>query len=265
LALCAELGTIVTLPVAGLLGFNFGESASIAMVGGADGPMVLFASIMMAKHLLVPITVVAYVYLSVCYAVYPYLIKLLVPRKLRAISMDMPDIQMVSKGQGFAFALIVGVILCILLPVAAPLFASFFLGSLVKQANIQRFRTFLDMLLSGTTLFLGFSLGALLTYSIVAEPSVIWILILGFFALIVSGIGGILGGLILCKISGGKINPIIGIAGVSCIPTTAKVAQKCAMEADETIMLLPHAMGVNVAGVITSAIICALYITFSKM
>lgn len=261
LAFAAELGTLLTFPLAVALGFSFKEAASIAIVGGADGPMVLFTSLMLAKHLFVPIAVMAYVYLGVCYVVYPYLIKLLIPKRLRAIPMDPMEIRVVSSSEKFAFAIVAGVILSLFFPVAAPLFASFFFGVAVKESNIVRFREFLDILLSGSTLFLGFTLGALLNVTVVMDPKVFLILILGMVALLLSGIGGLIGGLIAYKLSGGKINPLIGIAAVSCVPTTAKVAQHCAMEVDETIMILPHAMGPCVAGIITTAILCGIYVT----
>jgi len=261
LALGAELGTILTLPLAVALGFSFKEAASIAIVGGADGPMVLFTSLMLAKHLFVPIAVMAYVYLGICYAVYPYLIKLLIPKRLRAIPMDPMEIRTVPPSEKFTFAIVAGVVLSLFFPVAAPLFACFFFGVAVKESNIGRFREFLDILLSGSTLFLGFTLGALLSVTIVMNPKILLILILGMVALLLSGIGGLIAGLIAYKVSGGKINPLIGIAAVSCVPTTAKVAQHCAMEVDETIMILPHAMGPCVAGVITTAILCGIYVT----
>jgi sodium ion-translocating decarboxylase beta subunit len=261
LAFAAELGTLLTFPLAVALGFSFKEAASIAIVGGADGPMVLFTSLVLAKHLFVPIAVMAYVYLGVCYAVYPYLIKLLIPKRLRAIHMDPFEIREVPSSEKFAFAIVAGVILSLVFPVAAPLFACFFFGVAVKESNIARFREFLDILLSGSTLFLGFTLGALLSVTVVMDPRVLLILVLGMVALLLSGIGGLIAGLIVCKFSGGKINPLIGIAAVSCVPTTAKVAQHCAMEVDETIMILPHAMGPCVAGVITTAILCGIYLT----
>jgi len=261
LAFAAELGTLLTLPLAVAMGFSLKEAASIAIVGGADGPMVLFTSLMLAKHLFVPIAVMAYVYLGVCYAVYPYLIKLLIPKRLRAIPMDPMEIRDVPPSEKFTFSIVAGVILCLVFPVAAPLFACFFFGVAVKEANIPRFREFLDMLLSGSTLFLGFTLGALLSVNVVMDPRVFLILILGMVALLLSGIGGLVAGLIAYKVSGGKINPLIGIAAVSCVPTTAKVAQHCAMEVDETIMILPQAMGPCVAGVITTAILCGIYVT----
>lgn len=260
LAICAEFGTIAALPIALALGLLPNEAASIALVGGADGPMVLYGSIMMAKELFVPITVVAYVYLGVCYAGYPFLARI-IPRRLRAVEMDWRTIPQVSAGSKFAFAIATCAFLCILFPVAAPLFASFFLGLAIKESNITRFVEFLSgPLLYGATLFLGFTLGALLGVDIILNPKVLLLLALGVIALTLSGLGGIAGGLIYSKMSKEPFNPLLGIAAVSCVPTTAKVAQKCAVAVNKKAMILPFAMGPCVAGVITTAIITGIYI-----
>ena len=261
LAVFAELGTVATLPIAVALGLAPKEAAAIALVGGADGPMVLYGSIMMAKNLFVPITVVAYVYLSVCYAGYPLLAKI-VPKDLRGIEMDWRTIPAVSEGAKFAFAVIAGGVLSLVFPVAAPLFVSFFLGLAVKEAGITRYVEFLSgPLLYGATLFLGLTLGALLGVDIILNPRVLLLLVLGMLALTLSGLGGLVGGLIYHKLSKEPFNPLIGLAAVSCVPTTAKVAQKCAVEANRRVMILPFAMGPNVAGVITTAIITGIYIS----
>lgn len=261
IAACAELGTILTLPIGIALGLLPNEAAAIALVGGADGPMVLFGSLMMAKELFVPITVVAYVYLSICYGGFPFLAKI-VPKKLRGVEMDWRTIPRISRGAKFAFAVIACGLLCLLFPVAAPLFASFFLGLAVKEAGIERYVEFLTgPLLYGATFFLGFTLGALLGVDVILNPKVLLLLLLGMLALVLSGVGGLVGGLIYHKISKEPFNPLIGIAGVSCVPTTAKVAQKCAVEANKRVMILPFAMGPCVAGVVTTAIIAGLYMT----
>ena len=261
LAICAELGTIVTLPIALAMGLLPNEAAAIALVGGADGPMVLYGSIMLARDLFVPITVVAYVYLAVCYAGYPFLVKI-IPRRLRGIEMDWRSIPQVSPGAKFAFAIIICAFLCLLFPVAAPLFASFFVGLAIKEAKVLRYIEFLSgPLLYGATFFLGLTLGALLGVDIVFNPKVLTLLVLGIVALTLSGLGGIAGGLIYHKISKEPFNPLIGIAAVSCIPTTAKVAQKCAAAVNKKAMILPFAMGPCVAGVITTAIITGIYIS----
>jgi len=262
IAVAAELGTILTLPIGVAAGLAPNEAASIALVGGADGPMVLYGSLMMAKDLFVPITIVAYIYLSVCYAGYPYLIKLLIPKRLRGIEMDPAAIPEVSAGKKFAFSIVALAVLSLLFPVAAPLFASFFVGVAVKEAGVTRYVEFLSgPLLYGSTLFLGFVLGALLSAEVIMDSKVLLLLGLGMLALLLSGIGGLIGGLIFYKLSKKKVNPLIGIAGVSCVPTTAKVAQKCAAESNVFAMILPYAMGPCVAGVITTAIITGIYVS----
>jgi len=262
IAVAAELGTILTLPIGVAAGLTPNEAASIALVGGADGPMVLYGSLMMAKDLFVPITIVAYLYLSVCYVGYPYLIKLLIPKRLRGIEMDPAAIPEVSAGKKFAFSIVALAVLSLLFPVAAPLFASFFVGVAVKEAGVTRYVEFLSgPLLYGSTLFLGFVLGALLSAEVIMDSKVLLLLGLGMLALLLSGIGGLIGGLIFYKLSKKKVNPLIGIAGVSCVPTTAKVAQKCAAEANVFAMILPYAMGPCVAGVITTAIITGIYVS----
>ena len=264
LAVFAELGTIATLPIAMAMGQMPNEAAAIALVGGADGPMVLYGSLMMAKNLFVPITVVAYVYLGVCYAGYPYLAKL-VPKRLRAIEMNPRNIPQVSAGAKFAFSIATFTILSILFPVAAPLFASFFVGLAVKEAGITRYVELISgPILYGSTFFLGFTLGALLGVDIILDPKVLLLLVLGIIALTLSGLGGLAGGLIFRKMTKEPFNPLVGLAAVSCVPTTAKVAQKCAFMANKKCMILPYAMGPNVAGVITTAIITGVYISGLK-
>lgn len=261
LAVFAELGTIFTLPIAMAWGLAPKEAAAISLVGGADGPMVLYGSLMMAKDLFVPITVVAYVYLSVCYAGYPLLARI-IPKRLRGIEMNWRDVPRASKGAKFGFAVIASGILCLLFPVAAPLFASFFVGLAVKEAGVTRYIELLSgPVLYGATFFLGFTLGALLGVDIILNPVVLKLLALGMLALILSGLGGIAGGLIYHKISKKPFNPLLGIAAVSCVPTTAKVVQKCAFQANKKCMILPFAMGPCVAGVITTAIITGIYIS----
>ncbi len=262
IALAAELGTILTLPIGVAAGLAPREAASIALVGGADGPMVLFGSLKLAPDLFVPITVVAYLYLSLCYAGYPFLIKLLIPKRLRGVEMDPAAIPEVSSGKKFAFAIVAVGVLSLLFPVAAPLFACFFLGVAVKEAGITRYTEFLSgPVLYGSTLFLGFVLGSLLSAEVILDSKVLLLLGLGMLALLLSGIGGLIGGLIYYKLSKKKVNPLIGIAGVSCVPTTAKVAQKCAAESNVFAMILPYAMGPCVAGVITTAIITGIYVS----
>jgi len=265
IAICAELGTILTFPLAVWMGLTFKEAAAISVVGGADGPMVLFTSLMLAKHLFVPITIVAYLYLSLTYGGYPYLIRLLVPKKLRGIKMDLKNMPKVTPGEKIAFSLITCTILCLLFPVAGPLFMSFFLGVIVRESGVKRFVEFLEgPVLFGSTFFLGLLLGVLCEASTILNPKVLNLLILGMFALLMSGIGGIIGGYAMYFISKGKFNPVVGIAGVSCVPTTAKVVQKEIQKVNKHALILPYAMGANVSGVITSAIITAIFCTLLR-
>ena len=263
LALFGELGTFLTIPIAMALGFTTNDAASVAMVGGADGPMVLFTSLSLSKDLFVPITVVAYLYLGLTYGGYPYLIKLMVPKRLRAIKMEPEkNIKPVSSNQKLAFAVIICVILSLLFPVASPLFFSLFIGVAVRESGLTHIIDFISgPLLYGSTFFLGLLLGILCEAHLILNPKILMLLILGIVALLLSGIGGILGGYAMYFISGKKFNPVIGIAAVSCVPTTAKVAQKSVKEVNPSSIILPHALGANICGVITTAIIAGIYIT----
>ncbi len=265
IAIMAELGTIATFPIAIAMGLTPKEAASIAMVGCADGPMVLFTSLILARDLFVPISVVAYLYLSLTYGGYPFLIRLLIPKKLRGIKMDLKKIPRVKPGEKIAFSVITCTILSLLFPVAAPLFMSFFLGVIIRDANVAPFKTFIEgPILYGSTFFLGLLLGVLCEANTILNPKVLILLILGMTSLLLSGIGGIIGGYIMYYISKGQFNPVVGIAGVSCVPTTAKVAQKEVHLANMKAQILPYAIGANISGVITSAIIAGIYITLLR-
>ena len=261
IALFAELGTFVTL-VVGVLAFGLTpeQSAAVASIGGADGPMVLFSAMMMAPEYFVPISIIAYLYLSLTYGFYPKIIRLLVPAKYRGIDMEMdfPEIPQKSK---FIFILVACLVLCLLLPVAAPLMLSFFLGMAIKEADIGPYTELLENGITyGSTLMLGLLLGALCEASVILDPAVLKILVLGILALGVSAVGGILGGWIMYLVHKKNFNPVIGIAGVSCVPTTAKLAQQAAQEENPFCMILGFAMGANISGVITSAIIAGVFV-----
>jgi carboxybiotin decarboxylase len=262
LAVAAEFGTVFTFPIAIAWGMNPGQAASISIVGGADGPMVLFTSLTLAKELFVPIAVIAYMYLALAYVGFPYVIKFLIPKRIQGTPMDLKTIPKVNRTEKLIFAVVATAVLCILFPVAAPLFASFFIGVAIKEGNVPKHLEFLSgPLLYGSTFFLGFVLGALLTADTILNGQVWKLLILGCVSLLLSGLGGLAGGMIAYKMSKGKINPLIGLAAVSCVPTTAKIAQKCAFQANKKAMILPFAMGPNVAGVITTAIVAGIFMT----
>ncbi|MGB0671986.1 MAG: sodium ion-translocating decarboxylase subunit beta, partial [Rhodospirillales bacterium] len=263
IALCAELGTVVVFPLAHALGLNLADSAAVATIGGADGPMILFTALVLSKDLFVPITVVAYLYLGLTYGGYPYLIKLMVPRHIRGLKMP-PDKapKTISPGAKMAFAVIACLMLCLLFPVAAPLFFSLFLGVVVREAGLRQFAEVLSgPVLYASTFFLGLLLGVLCEASTILDSRVLTLLVLGIIALTLSGIGGILGGYVLYFATGKKFNPVIGIAGVSCVPTCAKVAQKTVAEVTPDAVVLPHALGASISGVITSAILAGILIS----
>ncbi len=261
LALCAELGTFLTLPIASAMGLTLKESASVAMVGGADGPMVLFTSLVLAKHLFVPITVVAYLYLGLTYGGYPYLVKLMVPKRLRAIKMtEKKAPKNYDPKVKLAFAVILCAILCFMFPVASPLFFSLFIGVAVREANLKHVLDFVSgPLLYGSTFMLGVLLGVLCDAHLLFDPKILKLLVLSVLALLLSGVGGILGGYVMYFIKRGNYNPVIGIAAVSCVPTTAKVAQKIVSKENPDSFILGEALGANISGVITSAIIAGVF------
>ena len=259
-AIFAEMGSFITLVIGYKLGLPIGEAASVAIIGGADGPMVLYTSLMLAPNLFVPISIIAYLYLSLTYAGYPYLIKLLVPKKYRGIEVEIVHVG-VGKTAKFIFIVITCGVLCLLLPVAAPLIMCFFLGLAVKEAEIEQFIKLLDeTILYGSTLFLGLLLGVLCEAQTILDPKVGLLIILGMVALFFSAVGGLLGGWIV-YLATKNYNPVIGIAGVSCVPTTAKLAQHAAHEANPFAMVLPLALGANISGVIVSAIATGVFIS----
>ncbi len=261
IALCAELGTVAVFPLAHAMGLSVADSAAVATIGGADGPMILFTALILSEDLFVPITVVAYLYLGLTYGGYPYLIKLLVPRHIRGIKMPVEKVREVTAGEKILFCVVALAVLCLLFPVAAPLFLSLFVGVVVRESGLTRYaELFSGPLLYGATFFLGLLLGVLCEASTILNPDVLILLLLGVLALTISGIGGLLGGYVLYFATGRRYNPVIGIAGVSCLPTTAKVAQKCVAEVTPDAVVLPHALGASISGIITSAIFAGIFI-----
>ena len=266
IAMFAELGTVATFPIAHAMGLNFGEAAAVSVIGGADGPMVLYTSLILAKDLFVPITIVAYLYLSLTYGGYPFLIRLLIPKEMRGIVVKTTSKINITSNEKIAFDVIACTVLCFLFPVAAPLFVSFFVGNAVKESGIIKYSKMIeDVFLYTATFFLGFMLGVLCEASTILNPKILILLILGMLALLLSGIGGLLGGYLVYLINGKNFNPVIGIAGVSCVPTTAKVAQKEVYHANKFAFILQYAMGANICGVITTAILTGIYVTMIPM
>lgn len=263
IAMFAEFGTVATFPIAHALGLSYGEAAAVSLIGGADGPMVLFASLTLAKELFVPITIVAYLYLSLTYGGYPFLIRMLIPKDIRGIVVKTANKSNITSGEKLAFDIIACIVLCLLFPSASPLFASFFLGNAIRESGMTRYSKLLEeVFLYSATFFLGLMLGVLCEASTILNPKILPLLFLGIFALLLSGIGGIIGGYIVYLINGKNFNPVIGISGVSCVPTTAKVAQKEVSRVTRYSFILEYAMSANICGVITTAILTGIYVTF---
>ena len=264
IAIFAEMGTFITLSLGvNLFGLDPAQAASVAIIGGADGPMVLFGTLMMSPDMFVSVSIIAYLYLSLTYAGYPYIIKALVPKKYRGLDVefDMPQASSKSK---FIFVVVVCLILCLLLPVAAPLMLSFFLGMAVKEAKILPYQELFEgVITSVSSMFLGLVLGTLCEASTILDPVVGIVLILGILALAISAVGGLAGGWIVYlfdKRRGKTFNPVVGIAGVSCMPTTTKLAQHAAEEENPFAIIIPIAMGCNISGVIVSAIAAGVFV-----
>jgi Na+-transporting methylmalonyl-CoA/oxaloacetate decarboxylase beta subunit len=254
LAICGEAGTLVTFPLGVWLGLPANQAAATSTIGGADGPMVLFASLILAPEIFVPITVVGYLYLGLTYGGYPFIIKAMVPKSIRGMSMPVERVRAISSEEKLVFAVITCTALCLLFPVAV-----------IRESGLTHFyELFSNTVLYGATFFLGLLLGVLCEANTILNPTVLILLILGITALTFSAIGGLLGGYVLYLLSGRKYNPTIGIAAVSCVPTTAKVAQKEVSAVNPEEIILPHALGANVCGVITSAVFAAVLITLLR-
>jgi len=263
IAMFAELGTVATFPIAHAFGFSYGEAAAISLIGGADGPMVLFASLVLAEDLFVPITIVAYLYLSLTYGGYPFLVRFLIPKDLRGIVVKSSKKRNnISSKEKLAFDIIACIVLCLLFPSASPLFLSFFLGNAIRESGITRYAKLLeDVFLYSATFLLGLTLGVLCEASTILNPKILPLLVLGILALLLSGLGGIIGGYLVYLINNKNFNPVVGIAGVSCVPTTAKVAQMEVNRVTKFSFILEYAMSANICGVITTAILTGIYVT----
>ncbi len=261
LASFAELGTILTLPIAVALGFNLRQAAAIALIGGADGPIVLYSSLRLAPELFVPITLVGYLYLSMLYLFQEKLDELTIPKRMLMTYMDIRELPRITPKEKLAFSVIITAILSLLFPQASPLIISFFAGVIIKEVGISRYVKLMDeVILSLSTFLLAFILGTLTTVEVILKGEVLKILVLGILALTLSSIGGSIGGIVVYYLSKGRINPLLGPAAVSCVPTTAKISQKVASKYNPRNYILAFAMGPNIAGVITTAIIASIYI-----
>lgn len=262
LGAAAQLGIFVTFIGATLLGFTGPEAASIGIIGGADGPTALYLTTKLAPHLLGPIAVAAYSYMALVPIIQPPIMKALTTEEERKVMMK--QLRPVSKREKIIFPIMITVVVSLILPSAAPLVGMLMLGNLMRECGVvERLSdTAQNALMNIVTIFLGLTVGATTNAETFLTWRTISIIILGLIAFSFGTAGGVLLGKVMYKVSGGKINPLIGSAGVSAVPMAARVSQKVGQEANPRNFLLMHAMGPNVAGVIGSAVAAGLLLMF---
>ena len=256
----AQLGIFFTFVGAKILGFTNQEASSIGIIGGADGPTAIFVTTRLAPHLLGSIAVAAYCYMALVPVIQPPIMRALTTEKERQVIMTAP--RQVSKTEKILFPIIVTIIVSLTLPDAAILVGCLMMGNLMKESGVvERItKTAGNELMNIITIFLGFSVGCTTNASTFLTLQTVEIIILGVVAFGVGTAGGVLLGKVMCAFTGGKINPLIGSAGVSAVPMAARVSQKVGQEYNPRNYLLMHAMGPNVAGVIGSAVAAGILI-----
>ena len=254
LGAAAQLGVFVAYFGAVCMGFTGHQAASIGIIGGADGPTAIFLTSKLAPELLGAIAVAAYSYMALIPMIQPPIMKALTSEKDRKIKME--QTREVTKTEKIIFPIVVSIFIILLIPSTAPLIGCLMLGNLWKECGVtERLSdTVQNALMNIVTVFLGISVGATTVGSRFLTLDTLKIVVLGLVAFAISTAGGLLVGNLMCKLSKGKINPLIGSAGVSAVPMAARVSQKEGQKANPSNFLLMHAMGPNVAGVIGSAI-----------
>ncbi len=254
LGAAAQFGIFGTLLGARALGFDFAESASIAIIGGADGPTAIYLTSKLADHLLGPIAVAAYSYMALVPVIQPPIIRLLTTKKERQVVMS--EIRPVSKRVRIIFPIASTIVAAIFIPASTPLIGMLMLGNLFREAGVvtRLSNTAQNELINIVTIFLGLAVGSKMSAESFLNYQTLLIIGLGLAAFSVGTAAGVLLGKLMYVLSGGKINPMIGAAGVSAVPMAARVVQKIGQEENPRNFLLMNAMGPNVAGVIGSAV-----------
>lgn len=254
LGAAAQFGVFVSLAGAMILGFNVQEAAAIGIIGGADGPTAIYLTIKLAPHLLGAIAVAAYSYMSLVPLIQPPVMKLLTTQKEREIVMD--QLRPVSKFEKLAFPVVTTIVISLLLPPIASLMGMLMLGNLFRESGVtdRLSDTAQNALINIVTIFLATGTGLTMSAEHFLNLQTIEIIILGLIAFIGGTASGVLLGKLQCYLSGGKVNPLIGSAGVSAVPMAARVSQIVGQKANPANFLLMHAMGPNVAGVIGTAV-----------
>ena len=260
LGAAAQIGIFITFLGALAIGFNPQEAASIGIIGGADGPTAILTTTTLAPHLLSAISVAAYSYMALVPFIQPPLIRLFTTKKERLIKME--QLRPVSKTEKILFPIIVTLVVVLILPSCAPLIGMLMLGNVIKESGVvpKLLETASNALLYIVTILLGLCVGATASAESFLNIQTLQIFGLGIVAFGCATIAGVLIGKLMCKLTGGKVNPMIGAAGVSAVPMAARVVHKEGVKEDPTNFLLMHAMGPNVAGVIGSAIAAGILI-----
>ena len=261
LGAAAQIGVYTTLIGAVYLGFNMQEAAAIGIIGGADGPTSIFIASKLAPHLLAPIAVAAYSYMSLVPLIQPPIMKLFTTEEERKIKME--QLKPISQTVKIVFPIVVTIVCCLLLPGVTPLLGMFMLGNMFRESGVtaRLHETTETHLINIVTIMLALSVGSSMTADSFLRIETIKIIVLGLLAFTFATAGGLLFGKLMCKLSGGKVNPLIGSAGVSAVPMAARVSQKVGADADSSNFLLMHAMGPNVAGVIGSAVAAGVFVS----
>jgi sodium ion-translocating decarboxylase beta subunit len=255
LGAAGQFGIFLTLIAALLLGFTRPEAASIGIIGAIDGPTSIYVSGLLAPHLLGPITVAAYSYMSLVPIILPPIMMLLTTKQERLIRMPYSQRQ-ISRRTRVLFPIVVTVLVGTLVPFATPLIGMLMLGNLMKESGaVERLtKASANEIANAVTLFLGLAIGSTMVGTEFLKPSTLAILVLGIVAFAVDAIAGVLFAKLLNKLSGGKVNPLIGAAGISAFPMAARVVQKIAQQEDFENFVLMHAMGANAAGQVASVV-----------
>ena len=262
LGAAAQLGVFAAFFFAVITIFSPAEAAAIGIIGGADGPTAIHVTKTLAPHLLGAIAIAAYSYMALIPMIQPPFMRLLTTKRERAIKMT--SLRSVSKAEKVIFPILVTVLVVLIVPDAAPLVGFLMLGNLFNVSGVtdRLSKTSQNELINIVTIFLGVSVGATAKAENFLALDTILIIMLGLFAFTLSTCGGLLGGKLMCFLTKGKINPLIGAAGVSAVPMAARVAQDVGRKEDPSNFLLMHAMGPNVAGVIGSAVAAGVFLTW---
>lgn len=258
LGAAAQIGVFGAFLGALALGFNLQEAASIGIVGGADGPTALYLTSKMAPHLLGAIAVAAYSYMALVPIIQPPIMRALTTKKERQVKME--SVRVVSKREKILFPIIVTIVVSLIVPSAAPLIGMLMIGNLFKESGVvpHLVTAAADIIMYVVTILLGLTVGATATGPSFLTAETLGIIFMGLVAFAIATAAGVLFGKLMYVLSGGKINPLIGAAGVSAVPMAARVAQRVGQKEDPSNFLLMNAMGPNVAGVIGSAVAAGL-------